>query len=207
MVGTMARPDLLGPSWTYALSRMGRETLQRRLLTLPDELSVLPTHGGGSFCGSASSDLRRTTIGTERRDNPLATASDLAHFLALHAKQGRYPAYYARMASRNRTAEPAPAAIDLAQLSPEDFATHVAGGAVAVDCRAQEDFDTAHVPGSLSVPVRRALLRLGRLGGGHRRARGAHRGLGDGGGRRRPPARAHRVRRPAGLARRTRVGR
>ena len=152
MVGTMARPDLLGPSWTYALSRMGRETLQRRLLTLPDELSVLPTHGGGSFCGSASSDVRRTTIGTERRDNPLATAPDLAHFLALHAKQGRYPAYYARMAPRNRTAAPAAAAIDVAQLSPEEFATHVAGGAVAVDCRAQEDFDTAHVPGSLSVP-------------------------------------------------------
>ena len=32
MVGTMARPDLLGPSWTYALSRMGRETLHQRLL-------------------------------------------------------------------------------------------------------------------------------------------------------------------------------
>ncbi len=152
MVGTMARPDLLGPSWTYALSRMGRHTLQQRLLTLPDELAVLPTHGGGSFCGSASSDVRVTTIGAERRDNPLATATDLAHFLAVHAKQGRYPAYYTRMAPLNRAAETAAAVNATSQLTPAGFDDAISHGAIAIDCRAQEAFDAGHVPGSLSVP-------------------------------------------------------
>ena len=153
MVGTMARPDLLGPSWTYALSRMGRDTLRRRLLTLPDELCVLPTHGGGSFCGAAPSDVRVTTIGAERRDNPLATAPDLAHFLAVHAKQGRYPTYYARMAPLNRAAEAGRSTITTSRLSPAAFDGAVAQGAFAVDCRTQEEFDAAHVPGSLSVPI------------------------------------------------------
>jgi hydroxyacylglutathione hydrolase len=152
MVGTMARPDLLGPSWTYALSRMGRDTLHRRLLALPDELCVLPTHGGGSFCGSATSDVRVTTIGAERRDNPLANAPDLAHFLAIHAKQGRYPSYYAHMAPRNRAGSVQATAVTLPRLSPAEFADAVARGAVAVDCRVQEEFDAGHVPGSLSVP-------------------------------------------------------
>lgn len=153
MVGTMARPDLLGPSWTYALSRMGRETLRHRLLTLPDELRVLPTHGGGSFCGAASSDARVTTIGTERSNNPLAAAPDLAHFLAVHAKQGRYPAYYVRMAPLNRAAQPGAATYTTSRLTPAVFADAVADGATAIDCRGYEDFDTAHVPGSLSVPI------------------------------------------------------
>lgn len=153
MVGTMARPDLLGPSWTYALSRMGRDTLRRRLLTLPDELCVLPTHGGGSFCGAAPSDVRVTTIGTERRDNPLATAPDLAHFLAVHAKQGRYPTYYARMAPLNRAAQAGGSTITAAQLSPAAFESAVAQGAIAVDCRTPDEFDTAHVAGSLSIPL------------------------------------------------------
>ena len=153
MVGTMARPDLLGPSWTFALSRMGRETLRQRLLTLPDELCVLPTHGGGSFCGSASSDVRVTTIGAERRDNPLATAPDLAHFLAIHAKQGRYPAYYARMAPLNRAAQPGGSETTAPQLDPAAFAAAVADGATPVDCRASNDFDSGHVPGCLCVPV------------------------------------------------------
>ena len=152
MVGTMARPDLLGPSWTFALSRMGRDTLRRRLLTLPDELCVLPTHGGGSFCGAATSDVRVTTIGAERRDNPLATAPDLAHFLAIHAKQGRYPAYYAQMAPLNRAAEPGGSTASTVQITPVDFDAAVADGAVAIDCRPQDEFDAAHVPGSLSVP-------------------------------------------------------
>lgn len=152
MVGTMARPDLLGPSWTYALSRMGRETLRQRLLTLPDDLRVLPTHGGGSFCGSATSDARVTTIGAEKRENPLAQASDLAHFLAIHAKQGRYPAYYERMAPINRVAAPGAVAVATSRLTPGAFDDAVAHGAIAVDCRAYADFDAAHVPGSLNVP-------------------------------------------------------
>jgi hydroxyacylglutathione hydrolase len=151
MVGTMARPDLLGPSHTYAQSHRGRDTLRNQLLTLPDELCVLPTHGGGSFCGAALSDERVTTIGRERRENPLATAPDFAHFLAIHAKQGRYPAYYARMAPLNRVALPA-AAVEAIRLTPVAFQDAVDGGAIAVDCRAHDDFDAAHVPDSLSVP-------------------------------------------------------
>ena len=151
MVGTMARPDLLGPSHTYAQSHRGRDTLLNHLLTLPEELCVLPTHGGGSFCGTAPSSDRVTTIGRERRENPLATAPDFAHFLAIHAKQGRYPAYYSRMAPLNRSAQPA-ATVGSVQLDPVAFQEALDGGAIAVDCRAHEDFDAAHVPDSLCVP-------------------------------------------------------
>ena len=151
MVGTMARPDLLGPSHTYSQSRSGRDTLRNRLLTLPDDLCVLPTHGGGSFCGTAVSDQRVTTIGAERRDNPLATAPDFAHFLAIHTKQGRYPAYYARMAPLNRLAR-ATAAVEARRLTPAQLQEALDAGAVAVDCRPHEEFDAAHVPASLCIP-------------------------------------------------------
>jgi hydroxyacylglutathione hydrolase len=153
MVGTMARPDLLGPSRLFQLSRLGRDTLLQRLLTLPDGLAVLPTHGGGSFCGAASSGERATTIGRERRENPLATAPDFAHFLALHAKQGRYPAYYARMAPLNRLAAPRSNSVAASPLTVAGFDEAVASGAVAVDCRPYDDYDAGHVAGSLSVPI------------------------------------------------------
>jgi hydroxyacylglutathione hydrolase len=151
MVGTMARPDLLGASHTYSQSHRGRDTLRDHLLTLPDDLCVLPTHGGGSFCGASSSDVRVTTIGAERRENPLATAPDFAHFLAIHANQGRYPAYYARMAPLNRAAVPA-AGVVARRLTPAEFRRDRDGGTIAVDCRPYGDFDGGHVPGSLSIP-------------------------------------------------------
>jgi hydroxyacylglutathione hydrolase len=153
MVGTMARPDLLGPSRLFELSRLGRDTLLRRLLTLPDDLCVLPTHGGGSFCGAAPSDERETTIGRERRENPLATAPDFARFLALHAKQGRYPAYYARMAPLNRAAAARDPRGAMTRLSVEGFDAAVTMGAQAVDCRPHAEYDAGHVPDSLCIPV------------------------------------------------------
>jgi hydroxyacylglutathione hydrolase len=92
-----------------------------------------------------------TTIGAERRDNPLATAPDFAHFLAIHTKQGRYPAYYARMAPLNRLAR-ATAAVEARRLTPAQLQEALDAGAVAVDCRPHEEFDAAHVPASLCIP-------------------------------------------------------
>jgi len=155
MVGTMARPDLLGPSQTYALARSGHETMRRLLATFADDLLVLPTHGGGSFCGAAASGERQTTVGKERADNPLASAPDLAHFLAIHAKQGEYPTYYAEMAGRNRLGQASHATVAglLQPLTAAEFAVALAGGAMVVDCRPHEDFDAAHIADSVSVPL------------------------------------------------------
>ena len=155
MVGTMARPDLLGPSHTFALSRHGHETMARFMTSFSDDLLVLPTHGGGSFCGAAASDERTTTIGKERRSNPLVSAPDLAHFLAIHAKQGEYPTYYERMAALNRAGEPGPAAAPrlLHRITPAELEAALAAGATAVDCRPHADFDAGHVANSVSVPL------------------------------------------------------
>ena len=154
MVGTMARPDLLGPSRTFGLSRSGHQTMGALLASYSDDLLVLPTHGGGSFCGAAASDERQTTVGKERRDNPLATAPDLAHFLAIHAKQGEYPTYYERMAPRNRAGQPGPAAPPqlVQRITPEELDAAFAAVTV-VDCRPHEGFDAAHLPDSVSVPL------------------------------------------------------
>ena len=155
MVGTMARPDLLGPSHTFGLSRSGRATMTRLMHDFSDDLLVLPTHGGGSFCGAAATGERVTTIGTERRTNPLARTRDLAHFLALHTAQGEYPAYYQHMALRNRLGRPllGGAAPAVRRVSPADVDAAQASGSVVVDCRPHDDFDQAHIPDAVSVPL------------------------------------------------------
>ena len=49
LVGTVARTDLAGPELTEPLARAAYRSLHQRLLSLPDELAVYPTHGAGSF--------------------------------------------------------------------------------------------------------------------------------------------------------------
>ena len=78
----VARTDLAGPELTEPLARAAYRSLHRRLLSLPDELAVYPTHGAGSFCAAPAGDARTTTIGAERRHNRLLAAPDEDAFVA-----------------------------------------------------------------------------------------------------------------------------
>ncbi len=158
MVGGIARPDLLGPQHTAALARAAYETAHDRLLILPDEVNVYPTHGAGSFCGAggANGDGGRTsTIGQERRFNPLLRATTYQQFLSRYLQLSAYPAYYQRMRPLNRRGAPllGRSLPPLRPLTPEQVADATRAGAVVVDARLFEQYDAAHIPNSLSVPI------------------------------------------------------
>src|SRR6184192_187958 len=70
-VGDVGRPDLraaLGWSATD-LGALLYDSLQTKLLTLPDSSLVYPAHGAGSLCGKAISKDTVSTIGDQRRLN------------------------------------------------------------------------------------------------------------------------------------------
>ena len=52
MVGTVGRTDLLGPEHAEELAHEQFHSLRDRILALPDDLPVYPTHGAGSFCSA-----------------------------------------------------------------------------------------------------------------------------------------------------------
>ncbi|HKA85265.1 MAG TPA: MBL fold metallo-hydrolase, partial [Acidimicrobiales bacterium] len=52
LVGAVARTDLVAPERTEELARDLWRSLNERILTLPDDLPVYPTHGAGSFCSA-----------------------------------------------------------------------------------------------------------------------------------------------------------
>ena len=92
LAGSVGRTDLLGPESTAGLTSAQYRTI-RRLAALPDDTGSCPTHGSGSFCaaGPLVSD-RVTTIGAQRRRNPLLAMTDEASFAAmLLAGLGRVP--------------------------------------------------------------------------------------------------------------------
>lgn len=70
-VGAVGRPDLHGEERELA-EALGR-SLRERLMTLPDWIEVHPGHVGGSACGAGISSNPSSTIGFERRNNPLAS--------------------------------------------------------------------------------------------------------------------------------------
>ncbi len=79
-VGSVGRPDLGGAPE----ERAGRifDSLHAKLLTLPDDLEIYPGHTAGSVCAAGISGKPSSTIGFEKRFNPLLATRDRTAFIA-----------------------------------------------------------------------------------------------------------------------------
>ncbi len=155
LVGSAGRTDLMGADATDDLTRAQFASL-RKLAALAEDVAVLPTHGPGSFCSAGPIDGGQTsTIGTERRRNPLLAAPDEAAFRgALLGRLGAYPTYNDSMAAINRAGPPVigrPAAPP--RLDPAGFAAAIAAGAHVVDGRPRTEFAAGHLPESTNIEL------------------------------------------------------
>jgi rhodanese-related sulfurtransferase len=156
MVGAVGRTDLLGDNRREDLARDLFQALRTRILTLPDDLAVYPTHGAGSFCSAPSGSARTTTIGTERATNPLLRIEDEDRFVAaLLDGLGSFPTYFRQLPEINRRGPRIyPELPALPRLDLDTVRHHAADGAALVDARPIAEFAAAHIPGSLSVEQR-----------------------------------------------------
>jgi hydroxyacylglutathione hydrolase len=158
LVGDLARPDLLGgEESTRRNASLFCETLQNRILTLPDFVEVYPTHVAGSLCGGNIGSPLSTTIGYERRMNKLlADLTDADGFVrnCMDLEDlPTVPPYWPRMRKAN-TEGPPPLGVlaDPPPLGVDEFERLRDDGAVIVDCRSPEAF-AAHIPGAFNVGV------------------------------------------------------
>jgi hydroxyacylglutathione hydrolase len=157
LVGAVARTDLIAPDDTEGLTRDLWRSINHQLLTLPDDVAVLPTHGAGSFCAAADDSAARwTTIGRERRANPLLQADNEDDFVRqVLAGFGSYPPYFGRLREVNRLGPVLYGAVPrLPVLGAYDVAERQGAGALVIDVRSVEDYAAGHLPGSLAITLR-----------------------------------------------------
>ncbi|MDA0733733.1 MAG: rhodanese-like domain-containing protein [Chloroflexi bacterium] len=156
MPGGAARVDLLGRRIAPFLARWLHHTIHEKLLKLPDDVKVYPTHGGGSFCSASpqSGGGIPSSIGAEREHNPFVERSVESDFVQFALTGlGSYPAYYKYMADINRRGPDVLGGIPrLASLTPLSAWHQLDEGAILIDSRDHLSFNQGHVPGSFSVP-------------------------------------------------------
>ncbi|GHB80116.1 MBL fold hydrolase [Streptomyces umbrinus] len=156
-IGDVGRPDLLASIGVTAdeLGKMLYDTIQHKLMALPDAVRVFPAHGAGSACGKNLSTQRQSTIGEQRSTNYACRPMSEAKFVELVTEgQPSAPAYFVYDAILNRkehglfdvAAAPRP-------LSVEEFMQRRVTGAVVVDARSPQDFASGHLRGSVNVPA------------------------------------------------------
>lgn len=157
IVGSAARTDLVDPARTEELARAQYRSLHR-LVQLPDDVAVWPTHGAGSFCSAPPGAKRTSTIGTEKATNALVNAPDEDTFVTqLLSSLGTFPPYFLRLGEVNRRG---PALLDgartLTPLTPDEVGQLLDDGGLVVDVRPIAAFSARHLAGSVSIPLRSA---------------------------------------------------
>lgn len=155
IVGGAARTDLLGHHLTKPLTNLLYHTIHDVLLQLPDEVTVYPTHGAGSFCNTPSSSERVTTIGNERKWNPLAQARTEQEFVAL-ALEGlpSYPTYFQYLRAVNQLRACVLKGLpDLHPLTPRQVQEQMEQGVFALDTRSARQFAASHIPKAYGIPL------------------------------------------------------
>jgi glyoxylase-like metal-dependent hydrolase (beta-lactamase superfamily II)/rhodanese-related sulfurtransferase len=154
-VGDIARPDLAVEKAEGARGIF--ESLHETLLALPPEVEVWPGHLGGSMCGGPGMDMKIcSTIGFEREHNELLQIADADEFVdrAL-AKLGPQPPNFKAIVELNR-GPLVTDAVELRSLAPGRVEELRQAAAMLIDVRTDGEFDDAHIPGSISIPMTRA---------------------------------------------------
>ncbi len=149
--GEVGRTDFFGPERRPEVSELLYHSIWQKIIPLGDGTIVFPAHGAGSVCGSDISDYEFTTIGYEKKTNPLLALSK-EDFIRKKVNEHHYlPPYFKKMEQLNK--EGAPVLHHLPDLRPYPVkeVKELQGKAQIVDIRAPTSFASGHIPGSLSI--------------------------------------------------------
>lgn len=155
-VGDVGRPDLRDAEADPSeLARQLHHSLYDKVLGLPDDVVVHPSHGAGSLCGRSLGSAPETRVGEERAQNwALQFPNEAAFTRAMLENLPERPAYFAYGVGLNLAGSPPLSSLaPPRELSEAEAGAAVARGAVAVDVRSVGDFGAGHLPGSLHVGI------------------------------------------------------
>ena len=156
-IGDVGRPDLRAAlGWSAdELGALLYDSVQQKLLPLPNETLVYPAHGAGSLCGKNMSEDTVSTIGVQRQYNYALQPMSRDEFIRIvTADQPDTPDYFTYDAILNTREHPTLATSlkhSLKGLSVSEVGERQNQGAILLDTREPSEFAGAHWRGSLNV--------------------------------------------------------
>ena len=162
-VGDVGRTDLSGPEHVEQLSGEMFDGIHDKLLSLGDHVLIYPAHTSGSICGSRIGDRTVTTIGVERRTNPLLSLGRDDFIRNRVRNKMLRPPYFLKMEELNLSGPPLLKYVSEPKHLPvQDFESFWRQpDTVVVDTRNPDAFAASHISGSLSIWLEGAAYHTG----------------------------------------------
>jgi glyoxylase-like metal-dependent hydrolase (beta-lactamase superfamily II)/rhodanese-related sulfurtransferase len=151
-VGDIGRPDLAGAELIGEQVENLYQSLYTKLGRLSESVEVFPAHGEGSLCGKGMSPKSSSTIGFERRSNPVLNLSPDVFKRQLTQSFPERPKSFTHIIATNKKGAPLLERCPMVKdLSPAQFRAHMERGAVILDTRDTAAFGGVHIPGSINI--------------------------------------------------------
>ncbi len=160
-LGDVGRPDLAQKSASMTqdeLAGMLYDSLNNKILPLPNDLIVYPAHGAGSACGKNMMTETVDTLGNQKKVNYALNQPNKEAFVkAVTDGLTAPPAYFGLNVAMNKKGyENFDVVLDqgMTALSVDDF-EEVAenSGALILDTRSSSDFAKGYIPQSINIGI------------------------------------------------------
>lgn len=160
-IGDVGRPDLAqkkGSMTQEDLAGMLYESLQSKIMPLPDQVIIYPAHGAGSACGKNMSKETFDSLGHQKQVNYALRATSKTQFIR-EVTDGLAPppAYFPQNVALNQQGS---VSLDqvllqgLTPLRPEELERLAdLRKAVILDVRTDGEFARGHLPGSINISL------------------------------------------------------
>ncbi len=149
--GEVGRTDLYGDDKREEMAGKLYDSLHNKIMPLGDHVLVFPAHGSGSVCGKDIRESEFTTVGYEKKTNPMLQKTKEGFIDSkLNEKMVKAP-YFKKMEVYNK--DGAPLLCRLPYLRPLDIKElkESAETSQLVDVRMAASFAGGHIPGTLNI--------------------------------------------------------
>ena len=152
-VGDIGRPDLAGEDLLDQQVRNLYNSLYNTLSRFGDWVEVYPAHGAGSLCGKGMSSKPMSTLGFERKHNPLLKGMPFDAFRRIMTGGFQLrPPGFVEIVKKNRSApDPLGSLPDVRRLSVYEVESLRKNGAALIDVRQATSFGASFIPDSLNI--------------------------------------------------------
>jgi len=154
-VGDVGRPDLLDGSMSKEeLASLMYDSLNSKIKTLPDHVTVYPAHGAGSACGKNIGTETHSTIGIQKKTNYALQEMSKDDFIK-EVTDGILPPpkYFFDDARINKEGYNALDDVYDRNLTSLDLTTfrNSMGDSTVLDTRVAHDFERGFIPNSINI--------------------------------------------------------
>jgi len=152
-VGDVGRPDLTGEDLLEQQVQGLYNSLYTTLSRFPDWTEVYPAHGEGSLCGKGMSSKPMTTLGFERKHNPLLNEMPFDEFRrTMMAGFQVRPMGFTQIVVANQAGPAGLSSLrEVRRLSMGEIEKLQSQGATLIDVRHATAFGASFIPASINI--------------------------------------------------------